>query len=219
MKITKYPQSCFTLETNSKKVLVDPGSINFKDEFLEDWKDTDIILVTHKHGDHCHVPAILKLMENQDVKFFTTQEVSEFYPELKPTIVKQGETIVEDDLKIEVVKAVHGYIPKLKGEKEVHENIGYIINAEGKRIYTTSDTICFKNDYKCDLLFVPVNNHGLTMGPFEAALFAKETGAKLVIPYHCDHPVFTADLDWVKKIFDKEKINYKYLICREKIEF
>lgn len=39
MKITKYPQSCLLVETNDKKLLIDPGSLKYQDKFLEEWKN------------------------------------------------------------------------------------------------------------------------------------------------------------------------------------
>ena len=42
MKITKYPQSCLMIETNNKKILVDPGKLKYEDRFLEEWKEADI---------------------------------------------------------------------------------------------------------------------------------------------------------------------------------
>ncbi|MBU1977421.1 MAG: MBL fold metallo-hydrolase, partial [Nanoarchaeota archaeon] len=149
---------------------------------------------------------------------YTTQEVAEAYPELSPNIVTVGNILNLDNIKIEVVKAVHGYIPLLKGGKEVHENAGFIIDDGGNRAYQTSDTLCFKNDYRCDVLFVPVCGHGLVMSPFEAALFAKETGAKLVIPIHYDNPKFPADLEDVEEQFDEQGLNYKFLKIEETIE-
>lgn len=213
MKLTKYPQACVLVETNGKKILVDPGCLDYDERFLEKWKEADIILLTHKHADHVHMPAIEKL----EGKIYTSKEVQEEYPELKAETVKEGDVIEEDGTKIEVVKAVHGYMPFLKGGKEVLENIGFIIDGE-KRVYLTSDTICFPNEYKCDVVFVPVCNHGLVMGPFEAALFAKETGAELVIPYHYDNPKFPADMQKVKKEFEKQRLNYKVLAVEEQTE-
>ena len=52
MKITKYPQSCLMIETNNKRILVDAGGLKYQDRFLEEWKKADVILITHKHGDH-----------------------------------------------------------------------------------------------------------------------------------------------------------------------
>ena len=217
MKITKFAQSCILIETNGKKILVDPGSIQYEPSLLEGWKKIDVLLVTHKHFDHCNPEAIKEITKYSKVKFYTSQEVLDYYPDLKAERVKEGDIINLGKIKIEVVKAIHGYIPILKGEKEVHQNIGFIIQ-DDKRIYITSDTIGFKNDYKCDTLIVPITNYGIVMGPYEAALFAKETGAELVIPVHYDNPKYEVDLEKVKQIFDKEEIDYKFLNIGESIE-
>ncbi len=217
MKITKFAQSCVLIETNGKKILIDPGSIQYEPSLLEKWRSIDLLLVTHKHFDHCNPEAIKELAKNPKVKFYTSQEVLDYYPDLKAEKVKEGDIINLGKIKIEVVRAVHGYIPILKGEKEVNQNIGFIIQGD-KRIYITSDTICFKNDYKCDILIAPVTNYGIVMGPYETALFAKETGAKLVIPSHYDNPKYEVDLKKVQQIFDKEAINYKFLNIGESTE-
>jgi len=219
MKITRFAQSCILIETNGKRILLDPGYLQYKESYPDnEWKDIDILLVTHKHGDHCHSEAVKKILQNSKTKFYTTKEVADAYPEISPNIARVGDVLNFDDVKIEVVKAIHGYIPLLKGGKEVNENVGFIIDDGKNRVYQTSDTICFENDYKCDVLFVPICNHGLVMGPFEASLFAKETGAKLVIPIHYDNPKFPADLKEVEKYFNGQGLNFKFLDLEETIE-
>lgn len=218
MRLTRFGQSCILIETNNKRILIDPGSLLYDQSLLkESWINIDVLLVTHKHGDHCNVEAINEIVKNSKTKFYTSQEVADTYTQLSPQIVKAGEVLNFDDIKVEVVKAVHGYIPTLKGGKEIKENIGYIIDDSVNRAYLTSDTICFNNDYKADIVFVPVCNHGLVMGPFEAALFAQETGAKLVVPVHYDNPKYPVDLDVVKKEFKKQGLNYKILKFKENI--
>lgn len=54
MKITKFPQSCLLIETKEKKILVDPGNLKYKEEYFDIWKQADVILITHKHPDHCN---------------------------------------------------------------------------------------------------------------------------------------------------------------------
>lgn len=54
MKITKYPQSCLLVETKGKKILIDPGTLKYKEEYFDVWNNVDIILITHKHP----LPAI-----------------------------------------------------------------------------------------------------------------------------------------------------------------
>ena len=220
MKLTKFAQSCVLIETKDKRILIDPGVIQYDESLLIDyWYDIDVLLVTHKHTDHCHAEAIKAIMQNPKTKFYTSSEVANHYPELSLTkTVRAGEIINVEDIKIEVTNAVHGFQPFLKGGNEIHENIGFIVDGGEKRVYQTSDTISFDNDYRCDILFVPVCNHGLVMDPFSATLFAKETGASLVIPIHYDNPKFPADLDLVKKEFDKQQLNYKILSIKEFVE-
>lgn len=214
MKITKYPQSCLMIETNNKKILIDSGSLKYQNKFLEKWKKADIILVTHKHGDHIKSDVLKDI----NIPIYSTEEVQNTYPDIKINVVKENDILDFDDVKIEVVKAIHGYNPLLKNGGQVFENVGYIIDDGSHRLYTTSDTICFNNDYKADVVALPVTAHGLTMSSFEASLFAKELGANLVLPIHMDNEKYPTDTDYMKKNFEKFEINYKVLEIGETIE-
>jgi len=214
MKITKYPQSCLMVETNNKKILIDAGGLKYQDKFLEEWNKSNIILITHKHGDHIKSDAL----KNINIPIYSTQEVQDAYPEIKFNIVKENDTLDFDSIKIEVVKAIHGYNPLLKNGGQVFENVGYIIDDGSHRLYTTSDTICFNNDYKADVVALPVTAHGLTMSAFEASLFSKELGANLVLPIHMDNEKYPTDVNYMKENFDKFGINYKVLGIEESIE-
>ncbi len=216
MKITKFPQSCLLIETNGKKILVDPGNLKYKEEYFNIWNNVDIILITHKHADHCNTEILEKL--DKYITIYSTKEVSEANTTLNINIVKENDIIELENVKIEVVHAIHGYQPLLKGAKEIHENVGYIIDDGKNRLYTTSDTICFKNDYKADILCIPVTGHGLTMSAFEASLYAKEIGAVLTIPIHMDNPAFPPDFDYIKEMFEKYEVDYEILENDETIE-
>lgn len=217
MKITKFAQSCILIETNGKRILIDPGIISY-DESLPTagWNDIDVLLVTHKHADHFNEPAIKEIVKNPKTKLYSSSEVAQTFPEIDIKVVKRGDVINADGFTVAVTKAVHGYLPYLKGDNEITENVGYIIETEGKKVYVTSDTLCFKNDYKCDVLFLPVSGCGLVMGTFEASLFAKETGASLVVPTHMDNPRFPVEMSEIEKNF--VEINYKVLEIKESIE-
>ena len=215
MKITKFPQSCLLIETKGKKILVDPGTLKYKEEYFDIWNNVDIILITHKHPDHCNTEILVEL--NKNIAIYSTKEVQNANEGLNIKIVKENDTFKIGDITIEVVHAIHGYQPLLKG-KEINENVGYIIDDEENRLYTTSDTICFKNDYKADILCVPVTGHGLTMSAFEAALYTKEVGATLTIPIHMDNPAFPPDLDYIKEMFGKYEVEYEILENDETIE-
>ncbi len=213
MKITKYPQSCLMVETKNRKILVDPGSLKYEERFADEWKRADVILITHKHSDHIKADILSTLT----MPLYSTQEVQLTYPELKFNIVKAGEVLDFDGIKVEVVQAFHGYNPNLRGVAKVLENVGYIIDDGEHRLYVTSDTICFENDYKADVVALPVTAHGLTMSAYEAALLAKDLGAKLVLPTHMDNPLYPTDLEYMYKNFDVNELNYKVLVNGEEI--
>ena len=215
MKITKYPQSCLLIETKGKKILIDPGILKYKDEYFNIWNNVDIILITHKHPDHCNTAVLEKL--DKSILIYSTKEVKNANESLSINIIKENEILKLGDIKIEVVHAIHGYQPLLKG-KEINENVGYIIDDGENRLYTTSDTICFKNDYKANILCVPITGHGLTMSAFEAALYAKEVGANVTIPVHMDNPAFPPDLNYFKEMFEKYEAEYEILENDETIE-
>lgn len=214
MKITKYPQSCLMVETNNKRILIDAGGLKYQNKFLEEWIKVDIILITHKHGDHIKSDVLKDI----NIPIYSTEEVQNTYPEIKFNIIKENDILDFDDVKIEVVKAIHGYNPLLKNGGQVFENVGYIIDDGQHRLYITSDTICFNNNYKADVVALPVTAHGLTMSSFEASLFAKELGAKLVLPIHMDNEKYPTETNYMKKNFEKFEINYKVLDIEEEIE-
>lgn len=216
MKITKYPQSCLLIETKGKKILIDPGTLKYKEEYFAIWNRVDVILITHKHPDHCNIEALERL--NKNITIYSTKEVQEANKSLNIDIVKENDTLKLGDITIEVVHAIHGYQPLLKGEKEVHENVGYIIDDKENRLYATSDTICFKNEYKADILCAPVTGYGVTMSAFETALYAKEVGATLVIPIHMDNSAFPPNFDFIKEMFEKYEVEYEILNNEESIE-
>ena len=68
------------------------------------------------------------------------------------------------------------------------EIFGVIIKHKNEIIYHTSDTHAYDNPPGCSILFVPINNRGLCLGPQEAADFANLTNAKVVVPFHYDSP-------------------------------
>jgi len=192
------------------------SNLKYKEEYFDIWNNVDIILITHKHSDHCNTEILEKL--NKNIIIYSTKEVAEANKSLKISIIKENDVIELDNIKIEVVHAIHGYQPLLKGAKEIHENVGYIIDDGKNRLYTTSDTICFRNDYKADILCIPVTGHGLTMSAFEASLYAKEVGAMLTIPIHMDNPAFPPDFNFIKEMFEKYEVEYEILENDESIE-
>lgn len=214
MIIKKYPQSCLMIEANNNRILIDPGTLKYQDKYFDEWLSAKVILITHKHPDHINADVLQKY----NIPIYSTNEVKFTYPKLEIKIVKENDILNVDDIKIEVVKAIHGYNPNLKNGKEVFENVGYIIDDGKNRLYITSDTICFNNDYKADIVALPITGYGLTMSSYEAALFTKELGAKLVLPIHMDNEMYPTNMEYMKETFNKFNIKYKLLEIEDDIE-
>ena len=93
MKITKYDQSCMLIETNKKRILIDPGEINYNDDLLEKWSNIDYIFVSHRHVDHCNVNAINKIVKRDNATVYTSSEVLKFMELANSIIVKANDII------------------------------------------------------------------------------------------------------------------------------
>lgn len=222
MKITKFHQSCLLIQINDKRILVDPGNIGYTEEMYEKyWKDIDYIFITHKHPDHCLATVINDIVKRDNAKLYVSSEVKNEYKFENCNVVKNEDILSFKDFCVEVTKAVHGYLPIMRDVDVVYENIGYIFNDNTTKLYVTSDTISFKNEYNCNIICMPFNGNGLTLGVFDGTQFAKKTGANLVIPIHLEHsnPVMMPNLDKLKENIENEKMEYKMLEIFETIEF
>lgn len=219
MKIKKYNQSCLLIDTNNKRILVDPGIIGYNDYFNNEWINIDYILVTHRHSDHCYAEIINKIVARDHAKLYTTKEVVEHNSFMNYEIVKEGDVIDLNEIKVEVVKAVHGFWPKMKNGGEIKENVGYIIDDGKKRLYTTSDTICFNNNYHCDILCLPFNGNGLTMGLVDGIMFIEDINPHIVLPIHLEHPMsfMNPSRDLIATELENNSINYHILDNLEEI--
>lgn len=220
MRITKYNQSCLLVETKEKRILIDPGSIEYKKEFLEkEWIKIDVILITHRHVDHCFEEVIKEIAQRDNAKIYTSKEVEENMRFVNSNIVKAEDSFyISKDIKVEVTKAIHGFLMPMKyNNAEIKENIGFIIDDGEKRLYTTSDTIGFNQNYQCDILCMPFNGNGLTFGITDGIAFAKDMKPDLVIPIHMQHVLYNPKKEELEKAFKEANLTYKILEIGESI--
>ena len=85
MRIYKYIHSCFLLEKDNNKILIDPGPFTFIENKVkpEDFQNINAILITHQHYDHYDPEAIkIILSNNSDCQIFTNQSTSEVLKEV-----------------------------------------------------------------------------------------------------------------------------------------
>lgn len=214
MKITKYPQSCILIETKGKKILIDPGNIT-EEKDIQGFTNIDAILITHKHSDHCYLENIQTIKnKSPNLKIIGNEETKEALG-IDMEIVNEGDVKEIDRTKIEVTKAVHGYHPMMEYTPKGN---GFIIDDGKIKAYHCGDTIAFYNEYKANIVFVPICGHGVVMEPDIAVAFCQKIQAKLTIPIHYDsekHPLGTEKFEQEAK---KEGLNYKVLQNGESIE-
>jgi L-ascorbate metabolism protein UlaG (beta-lactamase superfamily) len=173
MKLTKLEQSGFILETDKGyKLAIDIGSYSPVEKL--DGISPDAMLVSHIHGDHFSVEQIKKLSPK---KIYLNEECVEALGEqelaAEITQVKVGDEIDMDGIKVQFFDVDHGPNVKLRPR----ENFGFLIEADGKKIYFAGDMFYPSgidvSNLEVDVALIPVGTF-YTFGPNEALDFVKQ---------------------------------------------
>jgi len=157
----------------AKTIYIDPYEI-------QDGKAADIILITHEHFDHCAPEDVAKIQKDATIIVTEKDSASKLSGDVR--VVKPGETLTIDGVKIEAV-------PAYNTNKQFHpkENgwLGFIVEMEGVRIYHAGDTdmIPEMKDLKVDIALLPVSGtYVMTAAEAVEAALAIQPG--LAIPMH-----------------------------------
>ena len=197
-------------------IRINKGKIIYVDPFhlKKEYKDADIILITHSHYDHFSEDDILKVKKD-NTKIYITNDLLEQtkklgFSEDKIIIVNPDESYYEDSIEIQTIRAYN--INKQFHPKE-NNWVGYIIKLQGISYYIAGDTDITEENrkVKCDIAFVPVGGT-YTMTAKEAATLINEIKPKIAIPVHYNEIVGTKQdgQEFISKL--KEGIQGKILI-------
>ena len=141
-------------------------------------RDLDIILITHEHADHLHVPAVKELVANNPkAKIITNKGVGKMLEAegITYTLLSDGESLDERGLHLSGHGTEHAEIYKTWGRVE---NTGYFI---GPRLFYPGDA--FTNPGKrVEVLALPVS--GPWMKISEAIDYALILKPKTAFPVH-----------------------------------
>ena len=186
MKITKYAQSCIVIELKDKRILIDPGNYVFEKMKPEDFKHINILLITHRHADHCFIDALKIISKNSNPTILTNKETNGLLKEngINSEILEVDETKQIDGISIKAIKGKHGIPP----DKIIPEDIGFLIN---DKIYHPGDTVNFDDKPYAEIVFVPIAGPELSIET--AVQFVEDIKCKIAIPIHYDSPRFPAD--------------------------
>jgi len=200
-QITFYGHSAFKITTDiGLKIWIDPWLDNPQATGIEIQKDSDLMLITHAHGDH--LGNTIELAQSASCEVVAIHEIQQYLlskglPNV--TGMNIGGTYVTKGIAITMTPAYHS--SSIQEGHEIFyggEAAGFVVTMpDGKSIYHAGDTGLFSEMsligelYSPDIALLPIGNH-YVMGPREAAYACKLLGCPKVIPMHYgSFPVLT----------------------------
>ncbi|MRI63831.1 metal-dependent hydrolase [Ornithobacterium rhinotracheale] len=218
MKIQFLGHACLLIETEDKKILVDPFiSGNPKNDTIkvEEIK-TDYILLTHAHQDH--VLDAEEIAKNNDALIISNAEIAAYYEKkgLKTHGMNTGGSYDFDFGRLTSTIAFHSS-SFADGTYGGNPN-GYILKVKDKQIYISGDTsLTYEMKYlpllygNIDLAVLPIGGN-FTMDALQASFAAEFLQTKRVLGYHYDtFPVIEINHKESKEIFNQKNTNLELL--------
>lgn len=198
MRITKYPQSCFILEKNGERIIVDPGNFVAEKYKAEDLPEVEGILITHRHADHLYPPLVQALTRGGTVPVIANQDVADFLGDgIVTSVVRDGEELGVAGFTVKAYERAHVLMPD---GSEGPQNTGFMIDDTFFHGGDTSDV----NGITAKIAAIPIA--GPDISPRDAFRMAQELQPETVIPMHYDF--FIADPDFFAQLARKFEVTY-----------
>ncbi len=175
MQITKLGHCCLLIEEKTLRILTDPGSFSTLQDSV---KDIDIVLITHEHQDHFHIPSVKTVLKNNPkARIITNSAVSALLDKegIAYEILEDGQNRDVNGVLIEgfgnIHAEVHTTLPRV-------QNTGYFM---ADRLYYPGDALHVPPKSP-EILALPVAGPWLKLS--EAIDFALACKPKTVFPVH-----------------------------------
>ncbi|MEL6307744.1 MAG: metal-dependent hydrolase [Chloroflexota bacterium] len=194
--LTWYGHSTFTLESDGKKLIIDPFLTNNPlTEATPDDMDVDLIVLTHAHGDHVGYsdagPAgdTIAIAQRTGALVVCNFEMGNWFMNNGVENVFQGNpggTYRGEWVDVKFTKAFHS--SSFGDGSYGGQPNGLILRADGKTIYHAGDTSLFGDmaliaEEGLDCAILPIGDV-FTMGVDDSIKAAKMLNAKAVLPCH-----------------------------------
>lgn len=190
--------SCFVLDINSKKIMIDPYSFELKYPFLlnYDFKNLDLVVSTHEHFDHYN-ELVFKICQKFNIPYFvgTKNDGNDWNP-------------IDYELSGIRIISVNTFHDKSNG-KERGKNSAIIFRSGKLKVVHLGDLghLLDKNQVdrlkNPDILFIPVGGF-FTISSSEAISVINSLSPKIIVPMHYKTK-FTQDLP-ISKVDDFIKL-------------
>jgi L-ascorbate metabolism protein UlaG (beta-lactamase superfamily) len=209
VQVTPISHATMVLNLGGQVIYTDPvGGV----EALAGQAAPTIILVTDIHGDHVN-PETLSAVSKEVTVIVVPQAVKDMLPETIPgtvVVLANGEKTTQRGIEIEAIPMYN--IPESASVFHTKgRGNGYVVSAEGKRVYIAGDTSAtpeMKALQNIDVAFVPMNLP-YTMDVDEAAEGVLAFKPKVVHPYHYRGLDGLADVNKFKELVNKGDPNIK----------
>ena len=200
------------IEENGLRILTDPGTFSTQQDNVT---DIDIILITHEHADHFHVPSVKAILaHNPQAKIITNTAVGKLLEKegiTSYTVVEHGQSIIEKGVSIEGFGNEHAVIYKTF---PVAQNTGYFI---ANRLFYSGDALTNPRK-RVEILALPVAGPWLKTS--EVIDYALEINPSVCFPVHdavlshLDVGIFA-----LRMVFPSKNITLRVLEIDKKEEF
>ncbi len=161
------------------------------------WAGVDLVLVSHLHGDHLHLPSLRLL--GPDVRVVVPRGAGAWLRRRgfrRVAEIGPGETLTDGDLRVTGVRAEHSghrFGPRVTHGPDT-EAVGHLLEGGGATVYVSGDTalhdgMALLAGRGVDVAFLPVWGWGPGLGPghldpVEAAEAVARVRPRVAVPVH-----------------------------------
>jgi L-ascorbate metabolism protein UlaG (beta-lactamase superfamily) len=154
------------------------------------WAGVDLVLISHLHGDHLHIPSLRTL--GRGVRILVPRGAGAWlrgrgFPRVDE--LSAGEGLQDGDLRITAVRAEHS--GHRWGPRSTHgpdsEAIGFLLEGDGSTVYVSGDTGLYDGmamlaEREVDVALLPVWGWGPNLGPGHLDPVGAADAAALIRP-------------------------------------